>query len=130
MKRSLLRLAGLLPAFLIACTAYCQTHTAKVISVPGMGNLGFYEFRPANYGNQLHPLIIFLHGAGEAGQGTIGPELNKLLAAGIPMLIDRHATMKFGSNSFVVLSPQTPNNFNAGGSGQYWRVPAIVKYAK
>ena len=123
-------MAALLPVLLLCFTVYSQTHTAKVIHVSGIGNMGFYEFKPANYGNQLHPLIIFLHGAGELGAGTIGPELDKLLNAGIPRLIHAGATMTFGSNSFVVLSPQTPNNFNAGGGGSWWIVPAILQYAK
>ena len=29
-----------------------------------------------------------------------------------------------------VLAPQTSINFNAGGGGEYWRIPAILQYAK
>ena len=68
MKRTLLRLAAFLSVFFICATGSGQTHTAKVISIPGFGDLGFYEFKPAQYGNQLHPLIIFLHGAGEVSK--------------------------------------------------------------
>jgi predicted esterase len=123
----------LLPAFFIGCLVYGQTHTARIIPIPGFGNLGFYEFRPANYGSQLHPCIIFLHGAGQVpdkDSGITYHQLAKILQAGIPMLINNGATMQFGSNSFVVLSPQTDNDFDAGGGGEYWRVPTMLKYAK
>jgi len=122
----------LLPAFFIGCAVYGQTHTAKIINT-GFGALGFYEFRPANYGSQLHPCIIFLHGAGQVpapDSGITYHQLTRILEAGIPMLINNGATMQFGSNSFVVLSPQTLNDFDAGGGGQYWRVPAMLQYAK
>jgi predicted esterase len=122
----------LLPILLILITAHSQPHhqTAKTYRYAPFGwDVGFLEFRPAQYGNQSHPLIIFLHGAGEDGDGS-PTQLVRLEAAGIPRLIAAGATMKFGSDAFVVLSPQDNNNFNPGGGGSYWKVLAMLQYAK
>jgi len=118
-----------LPILLIFITAHSQ-QVAKSYAPPGFGPIGFYEFRPAQYGNQLHPLIIFLHGAGEAGNGTT--ELSRILTAGLPLKIQNGATMQFGNDAFVVLSPQTSvgNNFNPEGGGSYWKILGMLKYAK
>jgi len=121
-----------LPILLIFITAHSQPHhqTAKTYHYPPLGwDVGFLEFRPAQYGNQSHPLIIFLHGAGEDGDGS-PQQLVRLENAGIPRLIAAGATMKFGNDAFVVLSPQDNNNFNPGGGGSYWKVLAMLKYAK
>lgn len=128
MKRMFTRTGLLLPILLIFIAAHSQ-QVAKSYAPPGFGPIGFYEFRPAQYGNQLHPLIIFLHGAGEVGDGSPA-QLTRLLNAGLPKLIDSGATMKFGNDAFVVLSPQDGNNFNPGGGGSYWKILGMLKYAK
>src|ERR1700709_1952302 len=72
------------------------------------GLIGFLEFKPTDYGSQKHPLIIFLHGIGERGNGT--SQINAVTANGIPNYCSKGATMRFTAagqtSSFVVLSPQ------------------------
>ncbi|MEO5591296.1 MAG: hypothetical protein ABIR15_10145, partial [Chitinophagaceae bacterium] len=47
------------------------------------GVIGFLEFKPKDYGTQKHPLIIFLHGIGERGNGT--SQINGVAANAIPL---------------------------------------------
>jgi predicted peptidase len=91
--------------------------------------IGFLEFRPPDYGSQLHPLIIFLHGRDERGNG--GSQINSLKANGIPRYCANGAAMKFmydgKPSSFVVLSPQLSMQY---GSWPVFYVKEMIKYAK
>ena len=104
---------------------------AKKISYPASpdGIIGFLEFRPSDYGSQKHPLIIFLHGIGERGNGTT--QINSVAANGIPNHCSKGATMRFTvggqTSSFVVLSPQLSLSYG------YWPtyyVKEMINYAK
>jgi VCBS repeat-containing protein len=93
------------------------------------GLIGFLEFKPTDYGTQKHPLIIFLHGIGERGNGT--SQINSVKNNAIPMLCANGATMRFTvggvTSSFVVLSPQLSVQYG------YWPtfyVKEMIKYAK
>ena len=93
------------------------------------GRIGFLEFRPSDYGSQLHPLIIFLHGIGERGNGT--SQINTVAANGIPNQCANGATMRFTvagqTSSFVVLSPQLSASYG------YWPpyyLTEMINYAK
>jgi len=93
------------------------------------GIIGFLEFKPSDYGTQKHPLIIFLHGIGERGNGT--SQLYLVANNGIPNLCGRGATMRFTAagqtSSFVVLSPQLSASYG------YWPpfyLQEMIKYAK
>jgi len=75
---------------------------------------GFLEALPGNYASstESYPLIIFLHGAGEMGNGTT--DLAKVANNGIPNLIKNNKfpasfTVKGTNYSFIVLSPQFKN---------------------
>lgn len=64
---------------------------------------GYLEYLPEDYGRRtdvLHPLLIFLHGAAERGDGVT--ELSRVKAAGLPKDIaqGRHFPA-------IVISPQT-----------------------
>jgi predicted peptidase len=66
--------------------------------------LGYYEYLPPGYGDGgPPPLLIFVHGLGENGDGSAA-ELDRLLATGIPQSIreDRWPD----DRPFVVLAPQ------------------------
>jgi dienelactone hydrolase len=68
---------------------------------------GYYEYLPPGYDEAgPSPLLVFLHGAGENGDGTPG-ELVNLLATGIPQLIRNSAWPS--ARPFVVLAPQHAN---------------------
>ncbi|MEO5683195.1 MAG: hypothetical protein ABIQ88_11180, partial [Chitinophagaceae bacterium] len=95
-------------------TVFSQ-QVAKRISYPASpdGLIGFLEFRPSDYGSQKHPLIIFLHGIGERGNGT--SQINYVTNNAIPMYCSRGASMRFTvggqTSSFVVLSPQLSTQY-------------------
>jgi predicted peptidase len=105
--------------------------TAKKIPCPASPDsmIGFLEFRPADYGSQLHPLIIFLHGRDERGNGSA--QINLVSNNGIPRYCASGAPMRFTvngkSSSFVVLSPQLNKQY---GSWQVYYVKEMIKYAK
>lgn len=95
--------------------------------------IGFYEYKPVDYNanpTKKYPLIIFLHGIGERGNGTT--ELPMILANGIPKYINAGHTMTFTSLSgqqetFLVLSPQLRS------SAWAWEnvyTDEMLKYAK
>ncbi|MEO5683170.1 MAG: hypothetical protein ABIQ88_11055, partial [Chitinophagaceae bacterium] len=100
---------------LFCCSAVFSQQVAKQISYPASpdGLIGFLEFRPSDYGSQKHPLIIFLHGIGERGNGT--SQINYVTNNAIPMYCSRGASMRFTvggqTSSFVVLSPQLSTQY-------------------
>lgn len=74
--------------------------------------LGYYEYLPPSYGDgDQSPLLVFLHGLLESGDGTAA-ELMRLLADGgsIPYLIDNDDWP--ADRPFVVLAPQHPGPVN------------------
>lgn len=75
--------------------------------------LGFLQYKPADYDqnpNTRYPLIIFLHGIGERGNGTT--QLDKVAYVGLPRIIYKGNKMKFTWNgkteTFLVIAPQCP----------------------
>jgi hypothetical protein len=91
-------------------TAVCQTHTARSVII-NSNCKEYYEYLPINYasGTQTYPLIIFIHGVGELGNGNT--DLSKVLANGPPSLIEQKKfpvslTVNGNSFSFIVISPQ------------------------
>ncbi|MFT3825520.1 MAG: PKD domain-containing protein [Chitinophagaceae bacterium] len=92
--------------------------------------IGFYEYKPTNYStNTKYPLIIFLHGIGERGNGTT--DLPSVLNNGTPSNIKNGSTMTFTWNgkteTFLVLTPQLSNNY---GSWPNFYVDEMLNYAK
>ncbi|MBV4357064.1 PKD domain-containing protein [Pinibacter aurantiacus] len=92
--------------------------------------IGFYQFLPAGYNPaKKYPMIVFLHGSGEVGNGT--SDLPKVLNNGIGRLIKAGATMTFTVNgetsSFIVLMPQLASNY---GNWQDFYTDEMMKYAK
>ena len=117
---------------MVSAGVYSQQIAQSLTTSTGLF-IGFYEYKPVNYSadppTKKYPLIIFLHGIGERGNGTT--ELPRVLANGIPKYINAGHTMTFTSLSgtqetFLVLSPQLANN-------QIWQnvyVDEMLKYAK
>ncbi|HYJ38920.1 MAG TPA: T9SS type A sorting domain-containing protein [Chitinophagaceae bacterium] len=118
--------------FLISMGAYTQ-QVARSLTAPGPLFIGFYEYTPVDYNVDLtkkYPLIIFLHGIGERGNGTT--QLPFVLANAIPKYINAGHPMRFTSLSgvqetFLVLSPQLSTAY---GSWQNIYVDEMLKYAK
>lgn len=77
---------------------------------------GAWLHLPADYGSTStsYPLIIFLHGLGEAGTNV-----NDVLAHGVPKIISRGAKMEFTVGGklfkFITVSPQIPNGWASEG---------------
>ena len=101
---------------LLASQAIHAQQVAKSLTSSGGIFIGFYEYTPADYNVDTaasYPLIIFLHGIGERGNGT--NELPKVLANGIPKYINEGHPMRFFWNgkwqTFIVLSPQLSNAY-------------------
>jgi predicted esterase len=77
---------------------------------------GFYEYLPQGYStnpSQTYPVIIFLHGVGELGDGSPS-QLPRMLNAGLPASINVgempvSLTVNGQTNSFIVISPQFIN---------------------
>jgi predicted peptidase len=62
------------------------------------GSLSYLQYEPPGWGEEVRPLVLFLHGAGERGSDP-----DKVAAHGIPREIER------GKNfPFVAISPQCP----------------------
>ncbi len=123
----------LLMAVCLCClhTTVFSQQVAKSIPYPASpdGVIGFLQFTPKDYGTQQHPLIIFLHGIGERGNGT--SQINAITANAIPKFCAAGATMSFTvggqTSSFVVLSPQLSVQYG------YWPpyyITEMIKYAK
>jgi len=94
--------------------------------------IGFYQYTPTDYNADLsvkYPLIIFLHGIGERGNGTT--DLTRVTANAIPKYIKNGNPMRFYWNgkweTFLVLSPQLSSNY---GGWQNFYVDEMIKYAK
>ena len=124
MRKSLLLFLTVLVPFLLSA----QQQVAKKITAANGQTIGFYEFTPSDYGTQKHPLIIFLHGIAERGNGTT--ELSLITKVAIPKYLKNGRTMRFYVDgkwqSFVVLSPQLSKSY---GGWQHFYVDEMIKYA-
>ncbi|MBD0330558.1 MAG: dienelactone hydrolase family protein [Thermoleophilia bacterium] len=66
--------------------------------------LGYLEYLPPGYGDgERRPLLVFLHGSGERGDGSAA-DLRNVFKLGIPQLIQDDEWPE--SRPFVVLAPQ------------------------
>lgn len=96
---------------------------------------GFWEKLPADYfsnSTRKYPLIIYLHGIGEVGNGTL-PSMLPLLVKGVPQKIESLPTMRFPEivynngipYSYIVLAPQYRNSNTVTVAD----VDAVINYA-
>lgn len=80
---------------------------------------GAWLHLPDDYGSTstTYPLIIFIHGLGEAGT-----DVNAVLAHGVPKIIAQGAKMQFTVGGklfkFITVSPQIPNGWASAGMVQ------------
>jgi hypothetical protein len=117
----------ILSLLILPVLIHAQTTEKSVVGSNGE-RIGFLEFRPSDYSAAKHPLIIFLHGIGEKGNGTT--ELRKVHCCGIPAYIRGGNKMRFTwqgkTESFVVLSPQLSKKYSMW---QPFYTDAMIKYA-
>src|SRR6476620_5286422 len=79
---------------------------------------GYYECLPLDYKTnptKKYPLMIFIHGIGELGNGS-ATELPRVLRHGPPQLIDDGSfpnsfTVNGRTSSFIIISPQFRENY-------------------
>ncbi|MCF6226213.1 MAG: hypothetical protein L3J22_07945 [Xanthomonadales bacterium] len=84
---------------------------------------GYYEYLPPGYETQgqEYPLLLFIHGLGENGDGD--SQLNRVLANGPPRLINNESWQE--DLPFVVLSPQR----SGGGCTSSNEIRDFIDYA-
>jgi len=126
----ILMVAGIL----LPCTISAQ-QVGKNLTTSAGKYIGFHEYTPPGYSQNTsikYPLIIFLHGIGERGNGTT--ELWKVKREGIPKYIDQGNTMTFTWNgkteSFIVLAPQCASDTKWYWDGEDFYVREMINYAK
>lgn len=119
---------------LLSLCSMAQQQVAKTIpyvASPNGVSIGFLQYTPSDYGTQKHPLIIFLHGLDERGNGTTQVQTVATNAGSIPYLCAHGASMRFTVNgqtsSFVVLSPQLDQQI---GAWPTYYVQQMIAYAK
>ena len=115
-------------SFFLCRPVSAQVQTPRYVTITSNTN-GYYEYLPAGYssGSGTYPLMIFLAGEGELGNGTT--DLPLMLHNGPPMLISEGQfpasfTVNGQTFSFIILSPQFVSM--AQGSD----LDAIIAYAK
>lgn len=125
--KTILSIAICLAPFLISAQQLPKSLTATNGTF-----IGFYEYKPIDYAvnpDTRYPVIIFLHGIGERGNGT--SQLSSVLANAIPKYINAGHPMRFFWNgkweTFLVLSPQLSSSY---GSWPTFYVEEMIKYAK
>ncbi len=107
-----------------------QVQTPRFSTVIDNNCHGYYEYLPQGYpnGTQQYPLLVFLHGIGELGDGTPA-ELPYILRHGPPQVIaDGNFPVSFTVNGqsfgFIVISPQFIDTPTVGG------IDDVINYAE
>src|SRR5256886_13529278 len=102
--------------FLLVASSSIAQQVARGLTASNGVFIGFYEYKPLDYDanpTTKYPLIIFLHGIGERGDGTT--QLPNILANAIPKYISQGCPMRFYHNgqweTFLVISPQLSMNY-------------------
>ena len=116
----------------VASTTVFSQQIEKHLTLSNQEEIGFLEYKPTNYateGNVKHPLIIFLHGIGERGNGTT--DLKYVARIGLPRMIKLGHNMTFTWNgkteTFLVLSPQCRGKY---GMWPELLINDMIDYAK
>ncbi len=105
---------------LLAFSAHGQ-QVAKVTPSTA-ASIGYYEYLPPGYATSTEkfPVVLFMHGIGERGNGTT--ELSKVATLG-PAL---HAKNGY-QFPFILISPQLKSNFNTWPP---WYIDTVLEYVK
>jgi len=106
-------------------------HLAKLIGTTS-ANYGYYVYLPSGYEKSSinYPVLIFLHGKGERGNGSNNPDvLAKVLRNGPPKMIEKNNWNP--TYPMVVISPQYHGNegdLNNWGAGDPQNLRKFIKY--
>lgn len=108
--KSTLRTSAVVLVLLCSYFVSAQVQTPRNISMIANSG-GYYEYLPQGYntGNQTYPLLLFIHGSGQTGNGN--SDLPEVLKYGPPQLIDlgqfpASFTVNGQTFRFIVISPQ------------------------
>lgn len=98
-------------------------HVSRTLGTTA-SNQGYYEYLPPGYDQdaQAYPLLVFIHGLGENGDGD--SQIDDLLSTGIPRLIADDEWQE--DLPFVVLSPQN----SLGGCTRASSIFDFIQFAK
>ncbi|NJM26593.1 MAG: hypothetical protein HC859_15095, partial [Bacteroidia bacterium] len=114
---------GLLTTFLILAFAHTNLFAQQVAKVTSTTNsIGYWEYLPPGYNSNTdkYPIVFFMHGIGERGDGTT--QIGKVTANGPP---------KFAKNGyqfpFILISPQLKSSY---GTWPAWYIDEVVEYCK
>jgi hypothetical protein len=117
---------------LLLCITANAQQIAKGLTAANGQYIGFLEYKPTNYATDLsykYPLIVFMHGIGERGNGT--SQIWSVANGGIPRYIQQGNPMRFWWNgkleTFIVLSPQLSTSY---GDWVDFYTEEMIKYAK
>jgi SHS2 domain-containing protein len=120
-------LVKLLVLMVFPVALWGQSYTAKYVSVGGNSN-GHYVYLPAGYNdaanaNKKYPVILFIHGIGELGNGT--SEIYKVNNTGLPQYINQGRfpssfTVNGNQFQFIVVCPQFVNWPSAGNIDAFY----------
>ncbi len=106
-------------------------HLANVLGSTNAA-FGYYIYLPGGYdeANSNYPVMIFLHGKSERGDGSNNPEiLDRVLRNGPPKMIERDEwSPKY---PMIVISPQyhgTTGNANNWGAGDANNLKKFIEY--
>jgi large repetitive protein len=120
-------LVKLLVLIVLPVTLWGQSYTAKYVSVGGNSN-GHYVYLPAGYNdaanaNKKYPVILFIHGIGELGNGT--GDIYKVNNTGLPQYINQGRfpssfTVNGSQFQFIVVCPQFVNWPSAGNIDAFY----------
>ena len=111
-NQSLLRALCLPILVVISLFANAQIQTARHIAINNYVK-GFYEYLPEGYNpssSETYPLLIFMHGAGERGDGSPS-QLPRITNNGVAKMIKngtfpKSFTVNGKTHKFIVISPQ------------------------
>lgn len=116
---------------LLTFTGFSQLVAKGLTAATNKEYIGFYQYTPTDYDPNLkggYPVIIFLHGIGERGNGTT--DLPTVLNNGTPQKIRDGHPMRFFWNgkweTFLVLMPQLANKY---GWWENFYVDEMMNYA-
>ena len=99
--------------YTVSRTLYPLQPAASIASTSLNTTIGYYWYAPESYYKDTSsavPLLIFLHGSGEKGNGTT--ELSRVKVHGPPKLIDQGRELPF-----LVISPQLPSSSGGWPAG-------------
>lgn len=119
-------------AFCVLVLSASAQQVVKGLTAANGQYIGFLEYKPTDYGidpSIKYPLIVFMHGIGERGNGT--SQIWSVAANGIPKYINAGHPMRFFWNgkweTFLVLSPQLSSSY---GDWVDFYTEEMIKYAK